>query len=196
MSGLDKILNEIRTAASAEAGDIVKQAQQKADSLLDEAQAEADAQAAALSKETDRQIAEIESGRVSALQLQKRQKTLETKQQLLAETLEKARRSLYDLPTEDYAALLVRLAATHAQPGEGVMLLNQQDQERLPASFVKQVNEPLPQGTAITMASKTRPIDGGFVLQYGDIEINCSFEAIFDANKDDFTDTIQGILFP
>ena len=38
-------------------------------------------------------------------------------------------------------------------------------------------------------------IDGGFVLIYGGMEENCSFSALFDANREDFLDAAKAVLF-
>ena len=34
-------------------------------------------------------------------------------------------------------------------------------------------------------------IDGGFILKYGNIEINSSFDAIFDENKEELIDIVN-----
>lgn len=50
-------------------------------------------------------------------------------------------------------------------------------------------------GAALKISRQTRKIDGGFVLVYGGIEENCSFEALFDAKHDELQDKVHGIVF-
>ena len=38
-------------------------------------------------------------------------------------------------------------------------------------------------------------MDGGFILCYGGIEENCSFDAIFDSAREHLQDAVQRILF-
>ena len=159
------------------------------------AKADSDALAAGIAADAQRDVAEINRSRDSAQQLQRRQRTLQTKQAVLNETIDMALESLYKLPDVDYFVLLVRLAARAAQPGEGVMYLNEKDRARLPAEFETHLAKALPAGAKLTLSDKTRPIDGGFVLGYGGVEENCSFEAIFSARHDEFSDMIRDILF-
>ena len=51
------------------------------------------------------------------------------------------------------------------------------------------------EGAALTVSSETRDIDGGFVLTYGGIEENCSFDALFDSAHEMLQDKVQEILF-
>lgn len=195
MTGLDKIVSEILEEAKSEAEAVVKKAQDEADEILAAAKAAGDAQSGKIAEGAKADVADIERGRASALALQRRQRTLQTKQALLAETLKKARESIYEFPADTYFPLLVRLAAASAEKGEGAMLLNQKDLARLPEGFEKKLNEALPEGKALKISGESRPIDGGFVLKYGDVEENCSFAAIFEARKEEFTDRIKDILF-
>ena len=39
------------------------------------------------------------------------------------------------------------------------------------------------------------PIENGFVLLYGDIEVNCTLRAVFDERMDDLKDLLNPLLF-
>lgn len=195
MTGLEKILAEILDEAKAEAEHALAAAKAKADEMAVTAKAEADTVADKARAAAAQDVADVEYSRNSALALQRRQRTLAQKQALLAETLEKARDSLYALPDGDYFGLLVKLAAKTAQPGEGELLLNEADLARMPKDFEKQLAGALPTGSTLKVGGQARPIDGGFVLKYGDVEENCSFAAIFDAREDEFSDLIRDVLF-
>lgn len=195
MTGLDKIIAEIATEAKAEAEQTVARAQAEADGILKAARDESDAKVAKINAAAAAEVADIDRSRQSATALQRRQRTLREKQALLSETLDKALESLSQLPEKDYFELLVKLAAGAAEQGEGEMLLNEKDQGRKPGDFEAKVSAALPAGSSLSLSKDTRPIDGGFVLKYGDVEQNCSFESIFNARADEFSDLVRPVLF-
>lgn len=47
----------------------------------------------------------------------------------------------------------------------------------------------------LTLARQPARIDGGFILLYGDIEENCSFEALFSGAHEQLQDEVQRLLF-
>lgn len=195
MSGLDKILAEIRDEAAAEAKQTLDTARAQADKVLAQAKEDSQAQADKVLTTARQDVADIERSRESALALQRRQRTLSQKQALLAETLQKAQDSIKALPEGEYFDLLVRLAKNAAEPGEGVLLLNDTDKKRVPADFAKKVADALPSGASLSISDETRDIDGGFVLKYGDVEENCSIGAMFNARADEFSDLVRDTLF-
>ena len=195
MNGLEKILAEIKAEAEAEAAQIVSAANAGAAERLEAARAEAKAKENKIQLEAAQSIAAAERSFESAVVLERRQRILAQKRVLLAKTLEKAKETLCALPEAEYFSLLARLAAQNAQPGQGVLCLNARDKARMPAGFEAQLLAALPAGSSLTVGSETRPIDGGFVLVYGDVEENCSFAALFDARADEFNDLACGVLF-
>ena len=50
-------------------------------------------------------------------------------------------------------------------------------------------------GGSLAVSREAQAIDGGFVLVYGGMEENCSFSALFDANREDFLDAARAVLF-
>ncbi len=195
MSGLEKIVKEIEDEARKEAEAVVAKAEAEAKEIVAAAEKSAAEAAARIKSSTQQNVADVEQSRDSGMELLCRKMTLETKQKLLAETLDKAKNELYALPQDKYFALLALLAAHSAEAGKGEMLLNEKDKARMPAGFAAKVQAALPAGRQLEVSANTRPIDGGFVLKYGDVEENCSFSAMFDARKEEFGDKIRDILF-
>ena len=76
------------------------------------------------------------------------------------------------------------------------MGLSAEDLERLPAGFEEALNEKLKAaGASVTLNNTPAKISKGFILAYGDIEINCSFEALFEARREELKELVCGILF-
>ncbi len=195
MTGLEKIIAEIQDEAAQEGKALTDKADAAAQKVLDEAKAESAAKAERILAAAQQEVKDIELSRQSAVALQRRQQMLAKKQVLLSETLQKAQSSLYELPVNEYFNLLVRLAKGAAQSGEGILFLNADDLKRMPADFEVNLSAALAKGATLSIATDTRPIDGGFVLKYGDVEQNCSFEAIFNARADEFSDLVRDVLF-
>lgn len=195
MTGLEKIVKEIEDEARNEADATLTKAKDEAAAILKKAKANAAAERESIEVASQKELADVEQSRESARQLQHRQRTLQTKQELLSETLDKALDELYNLPEGEYFELCAKLAKNAAQEGRGQMLFNEKDRARVPASFEKQVNDGLGEGKTLIVSQTTRPIDSGFVLKYGDVEENCSFAAMFDSRREEFSDKIRDILF-
>lgn len=195
MSGLDKILAGIQAEADGEADAILADAKAKADEVMAAAHKKSEEEAAAIAQDAAKQVADIKAAQNSQAQLQRRQTILKEKQTLLEQTLHKALQSLYALPDTEYFVLMAKLAADVAEPGEGVLIVNEKDKARLPGGFMQHLATLLPAGAHLALAEETRPIDGGCVLKYGDVELNCSFADIFNARKDELNDIARSVLF-
>ena len=48
----------------------------------------------------------------------------------------------------------------------------------------------------LKLSPEAKLISGGLILSYGGIEENCSFEALFDAQKEQMQDKAATLLFP
>ena len=195
MTGLDKITSEILNEAAMDAKAVLAAAEAEAEAIFKAAYDEAEALNEKITAAAQKEAADILSSCNSALRLQQRQHMLQIKQELLSETLQAAQEELYKLPDAQYFSLLVKQAVRFSEPGKAEMLLNARDAARIPAGFEKDLASALPSSHSITLSGDTRLIDGGFVLKYGDIEQNCSFSAIFDAQREEFADMVREILF-
>lgn len=195
MTGLEKIAAAIREEARAEASALVEQAKTEAARILAERKARSDALCAEIEASAKRQAADLERASVSAAGLQRRRRLLEAKQEILAQTMRQALDRLYALPEQEYFSMLIKMASACAESAEGELILCGRDLQRCPEDFARRLAQALPEGAKLSLSRETRPIDGGFILKYGDIEHNCSFRAIFDARREELTDRAHGILF-
>lgn len=92
--------------------------------------------------------------------------------------------------------LLGKLAEKYAQPGDGVMYLSAADLARVPAYFRGTLADiGAKKGGSLTLSDESRDLNGGFVLAYGGIEENCTFEAMFEENKERLQDVVREKLF-
>ena len=196
MSGLNKLVEQIKSSAKNAADARLQEAKLQAESVLQQAEKNAKKESERILQEAEIRAADGMERSKSTAALQKRRAILSAKQQMIEETIQKARNTLQAMPADEYFDLIGKMVSRYALPQSGHMILSQQDLNRLPVDFEQRLNqEILPKGGSLTISSENRHIDGGFVLVYGDVEENCAFEAIFSSKYDILQDKIHEFLF-
>ena len=92
-----------------------------------------------------------------------------------------------------YFALILKMVQKYSQPQDGEIRFGSRDISRLPAGFIGEVNKVA--SGALTLSDTTAPIDAGFILIYGGIEENCSFDAIILSEDETIKDKAGKLLF-
>ena len=196
MAGIDKILNEIKSDAEKEAAEIISTAEKAAEDKKAKAKAQCDSYRAEADEKLSRKLEEENKKTQSQCEQLEKLKMLETKQEIIEGVLKKAKERLISQDNDKYFDNISILLKKYAQPEEGTLLLNAKDLDRKPADFGKTVESIAKEcGGSLKLSDTSADIDGGFIIKYGNIEINASFDAIFDENKDELIDTVNGILF-
>ena len=195
MTGLDKIISEIMHESEKEAKEILDAAHAEAKRISESAKLQSEAVTREISAASAQKIKGMTTGFETTSDIQRRQMSLVKKRSLINETLQKAKEALHRLPDEDYFDLLIKLAVKSAQAGEGTVLVNEKDRNRMPSDFEEKLNSRLQKGSSLKVSDEALKIDGGLVLQYGDIVENCSIEAVFSARADEFSDIVRRVLF-
>ena len=134
----------------------------------------------------------------SAAQLEAKKQMLREKQELLAETFEKAVAMLCALPDDVYTAFLARLASDASDAGTEEIVLNGSDRERLGTAVRDKANALLSakgRRGSLRLSETTRAIRGGPILTSGSIEMNCSIEALVGARKSALNGEVAKLLF-
>ena len=196
MTGLEKIIEQIDRDAHESASEVLAQADSKCANILAEAQAECDRIDAQASADAKALRADILARGESGAQMQRKNRILTAKQEMIGNVIDQAREKLLSLDTVDYFVLLGKLAEKYAQPGDGIMYLSSFDLGRVPSYFRRILADTAQKkhGTLV-LSSEPRNISGGFVLAYGGIEENCSFDAMFEDQKERLQDVVRTELF-
>lgn len=196
MTGLNRIIGQIQFDAEACAVTAVTKAKIEAEAILRAAKAGNKAAVEAIDKQSDAAVADCLARAASAAALQKRRVILAAKQEIIRNIILKARQSLYALPNEEYFGIIVKMAVKFVLPQSGELMFSQKDLDRLPTNFEATLNEAVKaKGATLKILPESRRIDGGFVLVYGGVEENCSFEALFNAAHDGLQDKVHQLLF-
>ncbi len=197
MTGLEKLVKHIEDAAASSAQAMISEAEGKAGKILKEAEAQGEAQSAEILKQSALQAQVVVEHAQSAALLEQRRAILDAKLQAINNVLTQAREELIGLPDDQYAQAIVRMIGKYALNREGQIVFSASDLKRLPPHFEETVRTALSDkpGASLTLSKETRELDGGFVLVYGDVEVNCSFEALFSAEKEALQDKVSALLF-
>ena len=226
MNGIDTILRRLDTDAKAEADAVLKKARQEAADITARYQAQAAQEAARLAARNEKAAEEREERLVSAAQMEARKTLLTAKQEMVERAYQRALEKLRSLPQEQYVELLAALLARASSTGREEVVFSTEDREGAGKAAVARANELLAkeaapelplgdgvvanllnkvaagvsafaQGTAmLAVSEETRDISGGFILKDGRIEVNCTFDALVRAEREQTAGEVAKLLFP
>ena len=219
MNGIDKITQRIGADTQAEIDRILADAAAQAEAAADKFRTQAEAEDRDLLAKSERTAAEREERLVSAAQMEARKTLLTAKQEMVERAYQRALEKQY---VELLAALLVRASST----GREEVVFSTEDREGAGKAAVARANELLAkeaapelplgdgvvanllnkvaagvsafaQGTAmLAVSEETRDISGGFILKDGRIEVNCTFDALVRAEREQTAGEVAKLLFP
>ncbi|MCR5207383.1 MAG: hypothetical protein K6C14_02770 [Eubacterium sp.] len=194
MTGLEKILSQIENESNDRCRSITAQAEQKAEELINSAKAKAEEILAESSAQTAKTLENIKQSSESSAELNKSKIVLKSKLGVIDSMLERALAALKESPDAEYFEMLKTLLLNNAKDGEGVLVMSEKDNKRMPAGFLDEVNAKLEKGKTVTLGEPAE-LESGFVLVYGDIDINCTFDALAASKRDELRDTLNTLLF-
>ena len=196
MTGLDTILESIRSDGRKVAGSIMEKAEKEREEIISRGRAEADRRREEILRVAGNEAKAAADRVLSRAQREQRRIVLSARQKAINEMIEEAERSLYGLGTEEYFEIIIELASKRAMAQKGEIVLGAKDFERVPGDFVRRLNEKLPQGGELKLAdAPSDSVEGGFILIYGGIEENCTFRALFDDRREQLQDLANKLLF-
>ena len=132
----------------------------------------------------------------ASAELKTKQILLTGKQELLNDTIGMAKEKLSNLSDQEYVDFIKKLFSKHVPSEDAVLKLNAADLKRIPQDvidgFVKSAED---KGAKLTVSSEAAEIKNGFVLDFGGIEENCTFDALIDQNIEELQDKVKSLLF-
>lgn len=197
MTGLEKILKAIDEDASAKAEAIIAQAEKEAEEIMSHAKLEAEKKCNEIAEKSATDIKAAGDRAESAARVAEKKMILDAKQQIINSIITNARDAIADMPASEYEELIFQMIKKHAHPKQGDIIFSEGDRERLPHDLGNKIKEVLKdkKGASLTISEETPQLNGGFILKYGDIEENCSFDALFSISKENLQDKVNKLLF-
>ena len=192
MTGMQSMEERILADAENEAGRILKEAEDQADVRLRQAHQDAGRVLARSEEEAASQGEAVLRQARSQAELILRDARLRRRRQWIDNILNLTMTRLRKLPDREYIGLLATLLEKNARPGEGVLRLNARDLAR---EGVQTLEGRLGEDRRIVLSQCPAELDGGFLLQYGEIQMNCGFSAMLEEKREELEDLINRILF-
>lgn len=194
MTGLDKIIDQIKAESDKAVTVKISEANQRAEAIIQEAKAQINEECADIESLGRQKAEDTLSRATSAAALYKKKTLLAEKQRIISETFDKAEERLNNLGDAEYFEFVKKIAVKNALPKDGILLLSAKDMQRLPAGFEAALNSML-NGGSLKVSTQPADIGYGFVLSYGGIEENCTFRALIDSERETLADKVQELLF-
>ena len=196
MAGIDNITKVIARDAEKEAESIISSAKDNSDVIRKQAESEADKLKADANDKLEKKLmAERKKIHSQSEQIEKLI-MLKTKQQIIEDTLDKAKNKILGYEDKKYFEVLLKILETSVQADKGTLLLNSKDLKRIPDGFDKDINAVASKkGGTLEVGSEAVKINGGFILKYGNIEINSSLDALFEENEEKLVDIVNTTIF-
>ena len=194
MKGIERITDRIGADVQAEIDGVMGKAQAKADEIRQGYEAQA-AKARTEAENRSRKAAEDREARlVDAAEMDRRKLLLSAKQEMVGKAFDLALEKLCAMEDAQYA-VTAKMLAEAAPSGRGTVYFPD-GKAAVGAEVVKQANAILGEKGKLTLAPETRPIQGGFLLVDGSVEVNGTFETLVRFQKGTMASEVAKILFP
>lgn len=198
MNGIEKITARILSDAQAQAQAIQAEGEARVQAIGAEyekkAREEYESLTGAGTQEAEQRVQRMDR----TARLEAKKDVLAVKQELIAAAYAQAKERVLALPLEEYGAFLARLAAEAASTGTEEVILNETDRARVGRQVVEKANAAAADRGipgSLTLSEATRPISGGLVLRQGDVEVNCTLDALLDQVRGTMDAEVAAILF-
>lgn len=190
MTGLENIIGQIKNEAEANAAERLRRAEAEVKSRIDAANAESVRMAREAEAEANRRAEAYTARMAAADSLEFSRRVLLRKQEIIREALENAKAELVNTDTGEYFEFLTALLEIYRQEPDGEIILAKPDAESMTEDFAAVLKK-----YGLTVSARTLDVRGGFILVYGSIEVNCTFDALFDAYGEELSDMLNSFLF-
>lgn len=190
MTSSEKILAGIAGEAKTEAEKITAEAEKQAAEITAAAKAEAETDAGKIRAAAEKKAELIINSGKSSAGLLKRDTALNCRRELIEKALNFVADIVNAYGDKDYFDFLLTLIKKEKLNGKGEVYLSVKDKARDIAAFKSELS-----ALDLTLSDTFADINGGFILKYGDIQINGELSALIHEKRDVLTDELNKALF-
>ena len=194
MKGTEKIIAHIGADAKTQADAILAQAEARCAGIREGYEQQAK-QAYA---ERIRAGVKANQDRLDSMErlakMEGRKAVLALKQDMVAESFDRACDQLVNLPAAEYGTFLAKLAVKASVTHDEEVVLNARDRKALGDKVIEAANKALG-GGKLTLSKETGDFKGGLILRRGSIEANCTAELLVDLCREEMAAELAGVLF-
>ena len=190
MTSSEKILAGIAGEAKTEAEKITAEAEKQAAEITAAEKAEAETDAGKIRADAEKKAELIINSGKSSAELLKRDTALNCRRELIEKALNFVADTVNAYGDKDYFDFLLTLIKKEKLNGKGEVYLSVKDKARDIAAFKSELS-----ALDLTLSDTFADINGGFILKYGDIQINGELSALIHEKRDVLTDELNKALF-
>jgi V/A-type H+-transporting ATPase subunit E len=198
MIGTEKIKDRILSDARELHEKILEDARAEARSIIEKAQKEAMEKAAVINQKAKEEAIQIKKRYRAVSSLDDRKNILKVRQEIVNEAFNIALERVSSLPESEYIAFIEKILLKAARDDAGLVLFNEKDKRSLGDSFIQRINQKLSEAgrnASLNLAHDVLDSKGGFILKYGDMEVNCTLEVLFAMARPALEQEVASILF-
>lgn len=182
MNGMEKITARMKEDAARSLSELNAQTEQELRRIREESAARAEKERETAGGHAHLAAQERYERLCSAAEMETRKLTLSAKQEVLAETYDRALEILCSMPREEYLSLLVRLLKAAGGKGDEKIALSAKDRDEMGETLVERANKEL--NAHYTLAGEAADIRAGLVLISEECDVNCSFETLLALSRE------------
>ena len=182
MNGMEKITARMKEDAARSLSELNAQTEQELRRIREESAARAEKERETAGGHAHLAAQERYERLCSAAEMETRKLTLSAKQEVLAETYDRALEILCSMPREEYLSLLVRLLKAAGGKGDEKISLSAKDRDEIGETLVERANKEL--NARYTLAGEAADIRAGLVLISEECDVNCSFETLLALSRE------------
>lgn len=195
MTGIERIVEKILEQAQSNCDDILAQAAAEVKKIISDARAQASEEGARIISDAKREADRVLAVSKSTSESLTRNRYLEIRNAILNDIISAAYLKIEKFSDEDYFEMIRKLVFKNIQQGECLMHFSGYDLGRLPDGFEDEINMTIYETGAVHICNTPADIENGFILDYGDVQINCTLKAVFDEHMDSLKDMLSTALF-
>lgn len=182
MNGMEKITARMKEDAARSLSELNAQTEQELRRIREESATRAEKERETAGGHAHLTAQERYERLCSAAEMETRKLTLSAKQEVLAETYDRALEILCSMPREEYLSLLVHLLKAAGGKGDEKIALSAKDRDEIGETLVERANKEL--NAHYTLAGEAADIRAGLVLISEECDVNCSFETLLALSRE------------
>ena len=182
MNGMEKITARMKEDAARSLSELNAQTERELRRIREESAVRAEKERETADERAHLAAQERYERLCSAAEMETRKLTLSAKQEVLAETYDRALEILCSMPREEYLSLLVRLLKAAGGKGDEKIALSAKDRDEIGETLVERANKEL--NAHYTLAGEAADIRAGLVLISEECDVNCSFETLLALSRE------------
>ncbi len=198
MNGIERILDHIQAEAAAERAAIDAEADARCAEITAEYTKAAQSEYEKVMSDGEIKARQRFERLSSAAALEAKKQLLGTKQEMMQAAFERAAQLLAELPDSLYIPLLARLASEASRTGSEKLAFSERDTARIGTAVKNAANDLLRRAgkeANLTVSAGAREMSGGVIVINGDIETNCSLDALIGQHRSALSGPVAQKLF-